>query len=125
MTAIVLQIDAYKKPVLSTVQVSSEWTDLSFVKRRIEGRKRGCGLNYWAVTPSGDYVADCNTGRALALEYLGFVSKSAFPLQFIVLDMPRGEGRSGIEIGFLSAVSRAAMLGAYVFRDRLEEVVDG
>ena len=26
--------------------------ELSFVKRRREGRKRKCGFDYWAVTPA-------------------------------------------------------------------------
>lgn len=64
---------------------------------------------FWNVRPSGHYAKDCATGRALALEFLAYEAEDEGgpgALQLIVKDMPRD--LTGIEIGFLSTVGRAA-----------------
>jgi hypothetical protein len=69
---------------------------------------------FWHVKPSGDYAADCATGRKLALEYLSFAEENTGgcppSLPWIVRDMPRA--LTGIEVGFLTMVSYAAGAGA-------------
>jgi hypothetical protein len=82
----------------------------------ITDRKRG-GSSYrrwWHVHPTGDYGADCETGRAYADAYVDFCRREfsssglvAPPLQWIVKDMPRQ--MSGIEISFLSKVGAMAV----------------
>jgi hypothetical protein len=80
----------------------------------------------WDVTPTGNYSADCKTGRAYAVEFLkscdGTVGWSSLLAQ-IVTDMicaapsgtyPNGELKTnGIVIGFMSAIGR--MLAVAVF----------
>jgi hypothetical protein len=77
-------------------------------------------LSTWDVTPTGDYWADCETGKAYAIEFLkscdGTVGWSSL-LQCIVGDMIRvgpsgafANGRpkvNGIVIGFMSVISDA------------------
>lgn len=94
---------------------------LSFMKRR---KPRGSGINHWNVTATGPYSEDCEIGRELGREYLAYIGKyptvgNATLLGCIVNDMVHGlgdQGRlSGIEIGFLAEVNRAAMaLAAYM-----------
>lgn len=117
----VVRLDAYKKSHLPPKVVAPHPTDCSFVRVIKEGRKT-MGCNFWTVSPSGNYSADCKTGNALALEYLKFLTKSAFPLQWIVFDMPREA--TGIEVGFLGVVTRAAALGASVAGDYLPELLN-
>ncbi|AWC22220.1 hypothetical protein CO731_01676 [Aminobacter sp. MSH1] len=72
------------------------------------GQGRRC---WWNVSPTGDYGKDCKTGEALALEYLRYEECAETPhLPMIVRDMPCE--LTGIEIGFLTAVSIAAAAGA-------------
>lgn len=59
----------------------------------------------WAVTPTGDYEADCSQGRALAKEFSAYGQPAL--LGQIVKQMPLHH--TGIEVGFLSAVAQAAM----------------
>jgi hypothetical protein len=92
---------------------------LSFVSKR---KPRGNGFNFWDVTPTGSYADDCQTGAALAAEYLAFIG--AWPthgngalLGFIVRDMidPAGDGArwSGVHVGFLAGVNHYAMVTAF------------
>lgn len=106
---------------------------LSFMKRR--KRKEGGGINSWAVEPTGDYVADGETGHALAQEYLSFIGR--YPtygnrtlLGEIVDGMAsvaiqRGPDKpwrqiSGLELGFLSEINRYAMAAAHMLFERSE-----
>ena len=75
---------------------------------------------FWHVAPTGDYLADTDTGHRLALEYLEAddVSRPP-PLQWIVRDMPRE--LSGIEVGFLSVIHRAAMADKTAGRRDVEQ----
>jgi hypothetical protein len=64
---------------------------------------------WWNVASTGDYEQDVKIGKRLALEYLAFESADedgSGHLQMIVADMPRP--LTGVEIGFLIVVSRAA-----------------
>jgi hypothetical protein len=77
-------------------------------------------LSTWDVTPTGDYAADCETGRRYAVELLktydGSIGWSSL-LGQIVADMIRagpagtfanGEPKAGgIVIGFMSIIGRA------------------
>jgi hypothetical protein len=92
--------------------------DVSFVVAKKEGRKRMCGFNHWNVTRTGNYTEDIERGRQLAVEYLAFLDRSAFPLQWIVVDMPRTreEGYSGVEVGFLSTLTLTLRIGGLVAR---------
>lgn len=102
---------------------NAELTDCSFVKPRLSPRKRRAGYNFWAVTPSGDYAADCKTGNKLAMEYLQFIRRRPLPLNWIVADMPRGDEACGLQVGFLGSVGRAAELGSWHAGSRLSEIV--
>ena len=94
---------------------------LSFMERR---KPRGSGVNNWNITATGQYSQDCETGRELAREYLAYIGQyptvgNATLLGCIVRDMVKrvdDSGRlSGVEIGFLAEINRAAMtLAAYV-----------
>ena len=65
---------------------------------------------FWSIKPSGDYVKDCQKGRiygAMALEHM--VKADFRPLfTWCIMDMPRKEDCSGIEIGFLEFFSEIA-----------------
>ena len=72
---------------------------------------------FWDVRPTGDYAADCATGGRFGLEYLAYLEANRIGegcLGSIVREMPRD--LSGIEIGFLHAVSNAARAGAWQAR---------
>ena len=73
---------------------------------------------FWNVEPTGDYTADCERGHELALEAVAFIRKERFDylLNWIVEDMPRGEGMTGSEVGFLSGVAHMAARGEASFR---------
>lgn len=99
--------------------MSPAFDTLSFITRN---RPHGGGFNYWNVATTGNYSGDCQKGHELAAEYLGFVA--AHPtygnlslLPSIVGSMieraASAEGRTtrGIEIGFLAAINRAAIVG--------------
>lgn len=76
-------------------------TDLPFVVDRNKRR------SFWHVSPSGDYVKDCDLGNKFALKYLAYehANKSAM-LGWIVRDMPKKH--SGVEVGFLTLVALSA-----------------
>jgi hypothetical protein len=76
---------------------------------------------FWAVTPTGDYWADCKTGHHYGIEFLrscdGTVGWSAL-VRWILLDIARagsddgawpdgGLKSNGIVIGFLGVISDA------------------
>ena len=100
----------------------SEYLDLSFVTER-PGRLQG--LNFWDFEPSGDYVEDWGTGELLGLEALEFMAKrspdslpGAYLLASVVLDMPRGDDRTGLELGFLNCIANFAMIARSRFGDK-------
>ena len=84
-------------------------TTLSFVHDywvRPPNRKRGKSFRvFWAVSPSGDYLADCEAGQQMALEWFRFCgNRNLGPvlLGWIVQDMPRD--LTGLEVNFLSTI---------------------
>ena len=64
-------------------------------------------LSTWAVEPSGDYAADCETGRHYAYAFLrscdGTAGWAAI-LPQIVADIARAGQVNGIVIGFMGAI---------------------
>ena len=89
----------------------------------------------WNVTPTGDYQADCETGRAYAIEFLRSCDGSfgwAALLQSITTDMigagpdglwPGGDARSnGIVVGFMGTIGKA-LTGALADETFLERFV--
>jgi hypothetical protein len=87
-----------------------ELTDLSFVRDGKGIGSKGANRCFWHVTSSGSYTKDCEAGKALALEYLAFTQDQSLPLQWLVDDMKQV---SGLEVGFLGSIGRAASVGAY------------
>ena len=83
----------------------TEISNLPFIKRNNDQ------IVFWSVTPSGDYVKDCTTGRefgALALDHM--VEADFAPLlTWCISDMPPHKDWSGIEIGFLEFFSEIAV----------------
>jgi hypothetical protein len=66
---------------------------------------------FWSIKPSGDYLKDCQTGReygALALEHMKQADFSPL-LTWCIMDMPRKEDCSGIEVGFLEFFAEIAV----------------
>jgi hypothetical protein len=117
MTAVVINLREVRK-AREPEQASP--TELSFVVDRKNGRKR-LPRCFWNVQPTRRYSADLKTGRHLALEYLRFCQRGNVPLAWIIMDMPRQEDRSGIDIGFLSVVGDVAASAVKVFgMDKLE-----
>ena len=101
----------------------SKYLALSFVAKR-PGRLSG--LNFWNVDPSGDYSEDWHSGELLALEALEFMAKQKEPnsdpsgalLASAVLDMPRRDDRTGVELGFLNCIGYYAAIARRTFGDK-------
>ena len=76
--------------------------------------------NFWSVKPTGDYLKDCRTGQAYALQFLAAeeASDCGTLLQNVVADMPRDTAFTGLEIGFMEIIGFAATAGA----DRAREI---
>lgn len=93
---------------------------LPFVKKEGKGK-----AHYWSPNSSGDWHEDYYIGMAYAVAYL---EEAAWRvdnslLLRIVLDMPRKS--SGVLVGFLDGVERAAKEGRHVTFERLTEGDDG
>ena len=94
---------------------------LSFVAER---PGRNGGIIFWNVTPSGDYQKDWDSGDSMGLEALEFMAGRAdfgLPgdlLVRVVLDMPREDDRTGIELGFLRCIGYFAALARQTFGDK-------
>ena len=93
---------------------------LSFIERR---KPMGSGFNYWDVKPSGNYGEDCDTGHALAEEYLAYIGTNptygnGTLLTCIVHEMidqaKDGHPWSGVHVGFLAGINRYAMAAAQI-----------
>ena len=66
---------------------------------------------FWSVKPSGDYIKDCQTGKAygeLAIKHMIQADFKPF-LTWCVSDMPSKKDFSGIEVGFLEFFSELAV----------------
>lgn len=59
----------------------------------------------WAVQATGDYAADCATGRTYADALVDHMASTGNPTPFahIVAAMPKSQ--SGIEVGFLTEMA--------------------
>ena len=71
--------------------------DIPFVKNTKDE------IIFWSVKPSGDYIKDCQTGKAygeLAIKHMIQADFKPF-LTWCVSDMPSKKDFSGIEVGFL------------------------
>ena len=111
---------AFPKNTKSQSQKCSPSVDaLSFVKRRKP--KGGGGFDYWSISSSGNYSADCDEGKAFAAEYLTFIGKNptvgnATLLNCIVREMVEhassGKGWSGVHLGFIRTINEYAMATA-------------
>ncbi len=93
------------KKLLSN-QEAVKITDLPFVKKRTKERDGNC---FWNVKPTDNYPTDCQTGATYGALALEFMEKDDFQsfLGWCVGDMPNDW--SGIEIGFLAFIARAAL----------------
>lgn len=70
--------------------------------------------SFWAVQPTGNFIADCAVGSGYAGAALDYIVAANAPeiLSWAVFDMMRlGRARSGVEIGFLTSFGRAALHG--------------
>lgn len=101
-------------------EVSAHPKSLSFVSKK---KPRGGGFNYWDVTPTGCHSSDCETGKALAREYLAFIGThhtvgNSTLLACIVHDMfdqaKNGGAWSGVHTAFLNDVNGCAMMAAAI-----------
>lgn len=82
------------------------FTDLPFAKRRSNGT-----IDAWSVEPTGDYEADCDTGRTYfqQLRLQAEEKKHPLLLGFVMQAMVERGRVSGIEVGFLSGVNALAL----------------
>lgn len=95
-------------------------TDLSFVSR-------GERNTNWDVPPTDDYVAACNRGDEMAVEYMQFLRmnpglKGSNVLGAIIGDA-RPEDNHGYLTGFLATVERMVCEGLEQ-RDPVQDLID-
>jgi len=71
------------------------------------------GRNFWAVKRTGDYAFDCALGSGLAKLTGDVIARErlADALRAAILDMVKQGEASGVEVGFLSTITRAAARG--------------
>jgi len=79
--------------------MNTEITALPFVAIDAAG---GSIESHWQPQRTGDYAADCATGRDYAARFAAIGNPILLP--WIVRSMPRGDDFSGVEIGFLTAI---------------------
>jgi len=83
--------------------------DLPFITKRSDR------IIFWDVESSGNYALDCQKGRryaSLALEHM--IKEDFVPIfTWAIMDMPRKEDATGIEVGFLEFFAEIA-----IYRDR-------
>ncbi|MCW1381513.1 hypothetical protein OLX02_01620 [Novosphingobium sp. KCTC 2891] len=83
--------------------MSNTVTALPFVAFRQDGTIE----SHWNPERTGDYAVDCATGRNYAGQFAAMMrdggNESLLP--WIIRAMPRGQEMSGVEIGFLTALS--------------------
>lgn len=91
--------------------------DLPFIK------KRNSRIVFWDVQPSGDYALDCQTGRkyaSLALEHM--LKEDFIPIfTWVIMDMPRKEDVTGLEVGFLEFFAEIAI---YIDKRQLTSIFE-
>ena len=93
------------RPQLNEKIDEDENLDLPFIT------KRNDHIIFWDVESSGDYALDCQTGRtyaSLALEHM--IKRDFVPIfTWAIMDMPRKEDATGIEVGFLEFFAEIAI----------------
>jgi len=95
---------------MSAPRKSHPVSSLSFVHDEAPASKKDLRRCFWHVTSTGEVQADQETGQRLALEYLRFADDIGLEiLPWIVMHMPRE--LTGVEVGFLDLVGRAAHQG--------------
>lgn len=79
--------------------------DLSFLGFGDDGALKSC----WRPEISGDYAQDVATGRRYAWETVTVMRENDVPfiLHNIAEAMPRGDERTGVEIGFWQGIAEA------------------
>jgi hypothetical protein len=84
---------------------------LSFVRDDAPWSKHDKKRCFWRVLRTGDYGLDCKLGESLGREALDHMHKHDMPflLNWIVGDMIRAGRFGGVEVGFLSIFSHAAL----------------
>lgn len=67
-------------------------------------------INYWSVNPTGNYAADCETGRFYAYELIDYIAATGYPaaLGYVASAMPQADRRTGLETAFWSAIAAEA-----------------
>lgn len=80
---------------------------------------------FWRVTPTGDWSADSDLGRTYGENYLRRTAagRPAPELGWIVASMIAGGRFSGIESGFIAAVSRCLTRGLRYDREQLRAAI--
>lgn len=78
------------------------FADLPFAERRSNGT-----VNAWSVQPTGDYEADCQTGRNYfeQLRLHAEIEKQPLMFGFVMQAMVERGQMSGIEVGFINCVN--------------------
>lgn len=116
---------------LPAITENHEITSLPFVrnatKAEVKARPKFPRI-FWSVQPTGDYVADCETGKQYAIQALDYMTDKHFTplLGWAVDDMIHlGRERSGIEVGFLSEIARHAIVGTMIKRMADERKAEG
>jgi hypothetical protein len=117
----VVNLDAFRRngcvpePKVSHQSPTHHADSLSFMRVR---KPKGTGIDYWLVSPTGNYTDDCEVGRKLADEYLAYIGEhptngNTTLLTCIVREMIdraiAGQKWSGTHVGFLAGVNRYAM----------------
>lgn len=95
------------------IDQDTELLKLPFVRdaTRAERREGKPGRLFWNVCPTGDQIADEKIGAYYAHRALDFMAatNTSYLIPWAVRDMTRlGREFSGIEIGFLSVITRNA-----------------
>jgi hypothetical protein len=87
---------------------SAAWMRLPFVLAESVGED-AVRPNFWAVLASGDWAADCQTGRAFAVQAVNYMqATSDVPmLGRIAAAMP--EEQTGLEVGFFIEIGQALL----------------
>ena len=74
---------------------------------------KGNGRSFWVIKRTGDYGFDCALGSGLAKLTGDVIAREdlADTLRAIILNMVKQGEASGVEVGFLSTITRAAARG--------------
>lgn len=77
---------------------------LGFIREQADRNR-----SYWAVEATGHYAQDCATGENLARDLIAEIQRTGnrHLLGWAVKEMPRNKDFTGIEIGFLTEISRS------------------